>query len=558
LLELLHTRRLRRESLNSRRQEIERCLVAFGVLRQGGRQARRLSVASPEPTQLQRLCQALAALGPVCAAFGLYMASRVDLLPARQRGALAALADHAEATPGPTVRALITRALGCSLAEVYPVFEDRPCESRLLFQAHCARLSDGKAVIVKVVHPELHAYLECDLELLPVLQPAFAETLGQGTTSEDAITDFRRTLQWQLDLLYSVKAFERLARDAHEFAMLKVPIVYKELCASQVLTIEQVPGASLAEMLTASGQTEAGRLPAVGAEMDIEPHILARRLCMMWWRQALLGKQFPVELRPADIVLLPNKQIAFTDGVFTGMPSDAQKNLLHYVLATSTEAPDSACSYLLRELEPEGDSVDEDELRYRFREIVPFRDGGWMGRSDPSSLTEHFFVHWKLLSERGLQPQCHLFCFYRGLFQTLTIVRRLAPESDPLLEGLQDMRALVMLEQCEEMLEWHALSNRLDKYSAMLVELPHKVDRALTLLAESHTRPPVQGTRGRPRRLQHSSSTVVVALLLVLVTVVLLSHHLAGSAPGGVWVERVSAVAFIALGALVLRAASRA
>jgi predicted unusual protein kinase regulating ubiquinone biosynthesis (AarF/ABC1/UbiB family) len=372
------------------------------------------------------------------------------------------------------------------------------------------------------------------------------------------MADFRRTLQWQIDLLYGVKTYEMLTRDAREFEMLKVPIIYKDLCSSQVLTMEQLPGTSLAEMLTASEQTAPGHLPAICAEMGIEPHTLARRLCMTWWRQALVGKQFPVEVRPADIVLLPNKQIAFTDGVFASMPSDAQKNLWHYVLAISTEAPDRACSYLLREIEPAGRPVDEDELRYRLREIVPFRDGGWMGRSDSSSLTAHLCVHWKLLSERGLRPQRHLLGFYRGLFQILAVVRRFTPERDPLLEGLQDVRTLVMLEQFEEMLEWHALSDKLDKYGAMLMELPHKFDRALTLMAESHTRLPRQGTRGTPHRRQHNSSAVVVALLLVLVTVVLLSHHLAMSTPGGVWIERVSAIAFVILGVLLLRTASRA
>jgi hypothetical protein len=278
----------------------------------------------------------------------------------------------------------------------------------------------------------------------------------------------------------------------------------------------------------------------------------------MWLRQALLGKQFPVELRPEDIVLLPDKQIALTGGVFASSPSDAQKNLWHYVMATSTEAPDRACSYLLREIEQKGRTIDEDELRYRFREIVPFRDGGWKGSGDSSNLTEHLFVHWKLLSERGLRPQRHLLCFYRGLFQTLACVRRFAPDRDPLLEGLQDVRTIVMLEQFQEMLEWHALSDRLDKYGTMMMELPSKLDQALTLMTEGYARLPLQGATPAPYRGQHNSSAVVIALLLALVAVVLLSHHLASSAIGGVWVDKVSAIVFVVLGALLLRAASRA
>jgi predicted unusual protein kinase regulating ubiquinone biosynthesis (AarF/ABC1/UbiB family) len=496
------------------------------------------------------------ALGPVFSAFGLYLASRVDLLLVHDRLEFAAIADWAEATPIATIRELIARETGGSLEEVYPVFEDEPCESRLLFQSHCARLNDGKAVTVQVVHPELQEYLECDLELLSVLKPAFAGMLWHGTALEDAIADFRRTLQWQMDLLSGVKMFEMLARDAQEFEMLKVPMVYKDLCSSQMLTTEQLPGTPLGELITAHEKPEIGYAPAAFEGVGLEPHTLARRLCMVWLRQALLGKQFPVELRPEDIVLLPNKQIAFTGGVFTSLTSDAQKNLWHYVIATSTEAPDRACSYLLREIEQER-PVHEDELRYRFREVVPSRDGGWRGSGDSSSLSEHLFVHWKLVSERGLRPQRHLLCFYRGLFQTLALVRRFAPESDPLLEGLQDVRTIVMLEQFQEMLELPALSDKLDKYSAMMMGLPQKFDHALTLMAESHARLPLQGMRSIQHHGQQNSSAVVIALLLALVAVVLLSHHFTASAIAGVWVDRVSAIAFVALGALLLRAASR-
>jgi predicted unusual protein kinase regulating ubiquinone biosynthesis (AarF/ABC1/UbiB family) len=486
------------------------------------------------------------------------MASRVDLLLVHDCLELAAIADWAEAIPSATVRELIARETGCSLAGVYPVFEDEPCESRLLFQSHRAWLSDGKTVTVKVVRPELQEYLECDLELLPVLKTAFAGTAWRSTAIEDAIADFRHTLQWQMDLLSEVKVLEMLARDAQEFEMLKTPMVYKEFCSSQMLTIEHIPGTSLREIITAYEKTETGRSLAVFEAIGIEPHTLARRLCMMWLRQAFLGKQFPVALRPEDIVLLPNKQVAFTGGVFASLPSDAQKNLWHYVMATSTEAPDEACSYLLREIEQQGRPIDEAELRYRFREIVPFRDGGWRGSGDSSSLTEHLFVHWKLVSERCLQPQRYLLCFYRGLFQTLALVRRFAPGSDPLLEGLQDVRTIVMLEQFQEMLALHALSDRLDKYSVMMMELLPKFDHALTLMAESHTRLPLQETRSTQRCSQQNASAGVLAWLLALVAVVLVSHHLATSALGGVWVDRVSALAFVVCGALLLRAASHA
>jgi predicted unusual protein kinase regulating ubiquinone biosynthesis (AarF/ABC1/UbiB family) len=520
----------------------------------------RPSVVGREPTQIQKLRQALEHLGPVFSAFGLYMASRVDLLLARDCLELAAIADWGRATPIATIRELIAREIARPHDEVFPVFEDEPFESRLLFQSHCALLSDGKVVTVTVVHPELQEYLECDLELLPILQHVFTGTTGLGAAIEDAIADFRRMLQWQIDFLYKVKAFETLARDTQEFAMLKIPKVYKELCSSQMTTLEQVSGTTLAEMMAAcdgAGTERHRRAQAVYEYTGLEPQTLARRLCMVWLRQALLGVQFPVELRPEDLVLLPNKQIAFTGGVFASLPSDAKKNLWHYVIATSTEDPDKACSYLLRELVQEGRPIDENELRYRFREVVPFRDGGWSGNGVSSNLTEHLFVHWKLVSERGLQPQPHLLCFYRGLFQTLAHVRRLAPDGDALLEGLQDLRTIAMLAQFQEMMELPTLSDNLDKYTTMMMDFPRKFDDALTLAAERSARLKVQGTRAAQPHGQHHSSPVVIALLLVLASVVLLSHHLTAAAVAGAWVDRISVIVFAIIGVLLLRAASR-
>jgi hypothetical protein len=257
-------------------------------------------------------------------------------------------------------------------------------------------------------------------------------------------------------------------------------------------------------------------------------------------------------------VVLPNNQLAFTGGDFARLPSDAKKNLWHYVMATSTNTPDRACSYLLCEIEQEGQPINEDELRYRFREVVPFRDGGWSGSDNSSSLAEYLFVHWKLVNKCSLRPQHHLLCFYRGLFQILTLAQQFAPDSDPLLEGLQEVHTIMMLGQFQEMLELHALGDKLDQYSAMMMELPQKFDQALTLMLESHARLPLQEAKSAQHHRQHSSLAVVCALLLTLVAVVLLSHHLAASAMAGAWVDRLSVMAFVVLAALVLRAVSRA
>jgi predicted unusual protein kinase regulating ubiquinone biosynthesis (AarF/ABC1/UbiB family) len=559
MIEPLTKKRLSRATLKSRRREIEQCLAAFGLMPDLGRFMSRPSGAGFEETHSYRLRKALESLGPVFAAFGLYLSSRVDLLPVNTCLDLALIDNQVEAKPISAVRELIAHEFGCLPEEIYPAFEEVPFESQLMFQSHRGLLQNGEHVTVKVVHSELPEQLELDLELLALLNVAFTRAGWNKVLIENVISAFRYTLQQQIDIDQWLKVLEDLDQDSQEFEILKVPTVYKNLYSPILVTIEQLSGPTLEDIILLFDSNTLGEHTTTGMasrDIGLDPNDLAHRLCLGWLRQALLGNWFPVELRPRQIVVLPNKQIAFTGSEFARLPSDTKKNLWNYLIAASTEDPDKACSYLLREMIKEGRAVDEDELRHRFRGIVPFRDGGWSRSGDSRSLAEHLFVHWKLMSERGLRPQHHLIAFYRGLFQIAANARRLAPHSDPLLAGLQGVRTIEMLAQFRDMVGLSQLSDNLDKYTAMTMGLPQRLNDVLTLIAEGSARVKLQGTGAIGNRRPQNSSAVVIALLLVLAAVTLLSHHLATSAGAGGWLDRISAVVFVLLGALLLRVAS--
>jgi ubiquinone biosynthesis protein len=558
--EPLAKKRMRRATLKDRRREVEACLAAFGLMPDRGRFIGRPNHTGPQKTHSYRLCQALESLGPVFSAFGIYLSSRIDLLPVNACLDLACIVDQVETTPISAVRELIAEEFGSPPEEIYPAFEDVPFESRLMFQSHHALLENGTAVTVKVTRPEWQGQYEFDIELLPLLKSAFSGNEWGHLSIENAITDFRYTLEEQIDFIQEIKAFEELTQDAKDFEFLRVPLPFRDLCSSKVTTIEQLPGLCLQDMIILFERRESGEHAAtdvVSEDIRLDANDLARRLCLVWLRQVLLGSWFPAELHPKKIVVLPNRQIAFTGGEFARLSSDAKKNLWQYLIATSTEDPDKACSCLLEEMMQEGRLFDEEELRHRFRGIVPFRDGGWSTSGDSRSLAEHLFIHWKLASERGLRPQRHLLAFYRGLFQTMAHARRLTPHTDPLLDGLQEVRTTEILAQFRDMVRLSQLSDNLDRYAAMMMGMPQKLDEVLTLMAESSARVRLQGSGESGHRRQQDSSAVVMALLLALAAVVLLSHHVAASAAGGLWLERITALAFVLLGALLLRAISR-
>jgi len=98
------------------------------------------------------------------------------------------------------------------------------------------------------------------------------------------------------------------------------------------------------------------------------------------------------------------------------------------------------------------------------------------------------------------------------------------------------------------------LTDSAHKYMSMMMELPRKLDGALTQMSEGNALLRLERTKRMERSSQKNSSAVVIALVLLLAAVAVLSHY-ASAKSVGVWVDEISTVAFLLIGALLLRAA---
>src|SRR6185503_5774779 len=107
----------------------------------------------------------------------------------------------------------------------------------------------------------------------------------------------------------------------------------------------------------------------------------ARRLCLAWLYQAWRGSGFPVAPEGSRLLRLPQRRLAFAGGPFARLPLTTQNNVWRYLLAAADHDPDAAGGYLLREM-VRGEGGDEEELRLRMRQAVPFRDGAWSAAGD--------------------------------------------------------------------------------------------------------------------------------------------------------------------------------
>jgi predicted unusual protein kinase regulating ubiquinone biosynthesis (AarF/ABC1/UbiB family) len=539
-----------------RRREIEERLVEYGLAPGPGRPLRLLREADigSDADYGRRLSAALAELGPVFSAFGLYLSTRVDLFPMKDCLALAGIPDRAPAMPGAMVWELIGQETKRDPAQLFHAFETTACQSRLLFQVHHARLLDGEAVEIRVNRVEAEVDFERDVESLLWLKDALDCGREDGFPLESVIADFRRAWLERCDFTRAAEMMIEYARETATLEWLRAPLVHIGLCAPRLLVVERLPGVSLEELMAQSA-TEADEMAvasAAAAHSGMDARFLAGRLCQAWLQQALEGPLFPASPRASEIALLPNQQFAFTGSGFASLSAEAQANLSDYLVAASTQDVDRACAFLLRETNRADRGDTEDALRRRLRQVVPFRDGGWDRRDGKETLAEHLFLHCRLASEHGYSLRRRSRDFFSGLFLIAAAAQPLAPAHDPMLEGLEDLRVNAALAQFREMFGLSHVSESADKYAAVLMDLPKKFDQALTLMAGGRARPGAGSTAPRSRR---SLMAVVMALMAPLAAVVALSHHLSATAAGG-WADRISAMVFVTIGALLLRVAS--
>ena len=527
-------------TLKQRREQVLERMAASGLRRGPHRIVRTGRLWEGEASLGFKLRLVLGDLGPIFSAFGRYLATRVDLLTAADCLELEALADDSPPMPSASVRQLIQHEIGCAVEEAFLSFESEPFESRLLHQLHHARLlQNGMPVVVKLVRPEATPQLLCDLELLDLLEMV-SEGPARGAVFKSAVADFAVALRRQIDLTGEAKALETLRRDAEDLEMLRVPEVLHDLSTASMLTIEHLPGTRLDDSAKA-----------------VDRQGIARLLCSAWLRQALMGHIFPVEPCPANVTVVSDRQIAFTGGVFSSLSGDSQSNLWNYLIASAGDSPDQACSCLLREVRRDALPGADEDLRHRFRQVVPFRDSGWYSNEDTNHLIEHLVVHWQAAINCGYVPQLHLPSFYRGLFAVTRLAQQLSPETDPLLEGLQEARLLESVARMREMLSLQRLGDHADRYAGLMMAMPQRLDQMLMLASEGNARVKLHVPETASHRRQKNSAAIMTAMLLLLAAVAFVLPRVTSSLIGSDWAGRINAVAFIACGALLLLAASR-
>jgi ubiquinone biosynthesis protein len=237
-----------------------------------------------------RLRMALEQLGPIFIKFGQVLSTRRDLLPLDVADELAKLQDRVPPFPAAKAAALVERAFGGKLEDLFASFEPEPVASASIAQVHFATLKDGRDVAVKVLRPGMLEVIEDDLTLLHTLA-RWVERLsadGKRLRPREVVAEFDVYLHDELDLVREAANAAQLRRNMQGLDLVMIPEMIWDYCTSTVIVMERMYGIPI---------SQAQRLRDAGVDLPK----LARDGVTIFFTQVFRDGYFHADMHPGNI-----------------------------------------------------------------------------------------------------------------------------------------------------------------------------------------------------------------------------------------------------------------
>ncbi len=276
-----------------------------------------------EGSRGRRIRSALEDLGPIFVKFGQILSTRRDLLPDDIAEELARLQDRVPPFSSREARAIIERAYGCPLAEVFAEFEDTPLASASIAQVHAARLHSGREVVVKVLRPNILRVIRRDLQLMYIVAENMARYWADGRRlrPREVVAEFEKTILDELDLMREAANATQLRRNFIGSELLYVPEVDWDHTRRDVMVMERIHGipiSNIAELRRAG--IDLRTLAGMGVEI--------------FFTQVFRDSFFHADMHPGNIFVSPEgRYIAVDFGIMGTLSATDQRYLAENFLA---------------------------------------------------------------------------------------------------------------------------------------------------------------------------------------------------------------------------------
>jgi ubiquinone biosynthesis protein len=450
-----------------------------------------------------RLRRALETLGPIFVKFGQALSTRRDLLPADLADELALLQDRVPPFDSGQVTATLEQVYGRAIDQVFLAFDLQPVASASVAQVHFATLKDGTPAAVKVLRPGIAAVIRHDLSLL-YSAAGLVEWLwqdGKRLKPREVVGEFERHLQDELDLMREASNASQLRRNFLGSPLLRVPEVYWDYCATEVMVMERMTG------------TPVSKVQAL-REQGVDIPLLARRGVEIFFTQVFRDGFFHADMHPGNIFVDAQGRYIAVDFGIMGTLTDRDKNYLaqNFLAFFRRDYRRVALAHLDAGWVPSDTRLDQFESAIR-AVCEPIFDKPLKEISFGKVLLRLFQTSRRFNVE--IQPQLVL------LQKTLLNIEGLGRQLDPDLDLWKTAKPYLERWMSDQ-IGWRALVRQVAEeapdWVRTLPQLPRLLHRALTLHGEAALADQVQQLAARQRRQSRLLGLVILLSAALLAT----------------------------------------
>jgi len=281
---------------------------------------RRINRVKASMTVNERIRMVIQELGPTFIKFGQILSMRPDLVPGLLVLELKKLQDQVPPAPQKAVQALLEKALGRPMDEVFSEFDWNPLGSASLAQVHRAKLVlEEKTVAVKIQRPDIRPLIRADLDILSYI----ASRLNELRTYQifdfpGLVEELRFSLTRELDFTREARNMKIFRKTLAYPELMVIPKVFDDYTTPYVLTMEYIEGIRLDQL----------------SDSPFSRKQLARNGAKIMLDQMLRQGFFHADPHLGNLLALDDGRLCFLDWGMTGrLTQDLRHHLIELLQA---------------------------------------------------------------------------------------------------------------------------------------------------------------------------------------------------------------------------------
>jgi ubiquinone biosynthesis protein len=393
--------------------------------------ARRLRRRPGDGPELLRA--ALEGLSGSFVKFGQILSLQIDSLPRAYCDSLLRLLDRVPPFPREQVDRVFQQELGATPDRLFDRFDYEPVASASIGQVHRATLKDGVAVAVKVQRPGIRRDFERDVQLMRVMiWFIFAFRIRRMYFMRDPVRELGAWTQDELDYRREAAFCGLLGQNAVHTPTERVPRVYWDLTRQRVLTMEFLPGPSVADYLRMVEDKDEEKLQAL-RDSGFVPGVFSSNVISNFLSDAFRFGVFHADLHPANLLILPNNVVGYVDfGIVAVLTPEARRKQIELTLAYSSGDAEAIYNGFLNICMVD-EKADVSGLRRRIEELTGlwYREPALAGRVRfRVTVTQTMMDLLSVCQNYGVLVDREMIKYIRSTILADGLVSRLAPEVD--------------------------------------------------------------------------------------------------------------------------------